>query len=688
MAFKILRKVAGKAKRTILPNKQITIKSQKWMKEQAMQFDTQAKRHLKKTVVSNGENRQAYPHLSRAIEYAINNILDTQKMDFENMYVIKNPYQYAPLNALALFKTNHLYKVRVTVKGKTADCDVSYTLKEAKTHRVPILGLYADYENKIEIELLDSLGKRRKIKEITLNTAPLKGKMPTVNITNDVSVRKYIYGLTLVYGGDDGVYPYAFDRNGDIRFVFSMIPKTYGFQPISNGRFLFLNKNVTRLTCTNTASTQLFEVDQMGRVHKIYNVEKGAHHDFSELENGNIVTAGNCMEGQTFEDTVIEIDRITGDIVNEINIKDYIDSNYVKSPDWAHLNTVEYNDKEKTVMVCLRNLHTIVKINYEKKEIVWILSHPDMWKDSTVADKVLKPIGDMKWFFQAHAAYTIDVEGAKDGEKYVIIYDNHTDKRQPVSYFDNDENSNARIYVINEKMHTVSLFKSFSFEKSTIRSNAIYEKEAGSVLAMNGKLKSKDKKRKGSIIEFDYNSGEILNQYSMNYGFYRAYEFNFEAEEMSKAIGQDSNYVLGHIYGLETSDAIDVSEAKTVPEPVLIAPDTTEEERSERLTKICKKNYDYDDEYEQDMARIKLTIEENTAYLHLLDHQLERVYLVGKCHTYFRDYTDTEQIRPEYFARANNIDAIPLEDLENDHYEIYFKHKKGLYKSKYFIKIS
>ena len=88
------------------------------------------------------------------------------------------------------------------------------------------------------------------------------------------------------------------------------------------------------------------------------------------------------------------------------------------------------------------------------------------------------------------------------------------------------------------------------------------------------------------------------------------------------------------------------------------------------------------------MARIKLTIEENTAYFHLLDHQLEQIYFVGNKQIYFRDYTDTKQIRPEYFIRANHIDAVPLENLNKDYYEIYFKHKKGLYKSKYFIKIS
>ena len=81
-------------------------------------------------------------------------------------------------------------------------------------------------------------------------------------------------------------------------------------------------------------------------------------------------------------------------------------------------------------------------------------------------------------------------------------------------------------------------------------------------------------------------------------------------------------------------------------------------------------------------------IEEETLYVDLLDHQLEKVYFVGDNHTYFRDYTDTKQERPEYFARTGNRDAIPLKDFEEDNYEIYYKHSVGLYKSDYYVNIT
>ena len=155
---------------------------------------------------------------------------------------------------------------------------------------------------------------------------------------------------------------------------------------------------------------------------------------------------------------------------------------------------------------------------------------------------------------------------------------------------------------------------------------------------------------------------------------------------MAKSMDVDLNYYLGSIYDVE-SGTVDVQDAKYLPEPVLEEPDQTENDRKERLSKLCKKNPDYYVDPEQDMTRITATMEEDVLYVTLLDHLLEKIYFVGENHTYFRDFTDTKQERPEYFARAGNTDAIPLKNMEEDTYEIYFKHKVGLYKSKYYVKI-
>lgn len=686
----ILERVFSKAKNAVgKTHSDVLVKSSKWIKDLSCSYREQTKKNQDIDIISNIEEGISYPNLSRAIECAINDLSDEQNYTFKHMLVIKNPYQYSPLCALALFQTKKLCSVKVTVRGKTPDCNICYTIDKAIKHRVPILGLYADYKNTVDMELLNEDGKSIQQKTFELYVEPLKGKNSKIKITKEVSKTDFLYNLTLVYGGgDDGIYPYAFDKNGDMRFCFSLAPKTYGFQPISNGKFLFLNKKVVRLTCTNPAVTQLYEVDQMGRFHKLYNVEKGVHHDFAELEDGNFVVGSNAVEGATFEDAVLIIERKTGNILYDINMKDYFDAKYVDAADWAHLNTVQCDEDEKTVLVCLRNLHTVAKINYEKKELVWILCNPVFWENTTVSDKVLTPQGEnMEWFFQAHASYILDedLDGNPD-TKHLIIYDNHRGRRRPVDYYDGADSSYVKIYTVNEKERTVSLLKSFPCKQSTIRSNAVLELAAGRLMTMSGKTKYKGGKYKGQIIESDYNTGEVLNIFSVNHGYYRAYQFKFASNDMAKSLDMDENYVFGKIYELSACESLDVSSAKLLPEPMLEEPDKTEEDRSARLKEAVINDPDYYINPEQDMARIKCEIIEDVLYVSLIDHLLERIYLVGNHYTYYRDFTDTKQERV-YFARANNTDPIPLKDLEEDNYEIYYKHSIGLYKSGYQFQI-
>ena len=81
--------------------------------------------------------------LSYKRELAINEILKSGEYDFDNILVIKNPYEIAPMSALALFVTDKPCKVRYTVAGKRGSedftkCDENIT----RYHRVPMLGMY------------------------------------------------------------------------------------------------------------------------------------------------------------------------------------------------------------------------------------------------------------------------------------------------------------------------------------------------------------------------------------------------------------------------------------------------------------------------------------------------------------------------------------------------------------------
>ena len=56
--------------------------------------------------------------------------------------IVVNPYGMSPLSAVAVFSTEEACGGTVTVKGKSAENDVTGTFEEATEHIVPIYGLY------------------------------------------------------------------------------------------------------------------------------------------------------------------------------------------------------------------------------------------------------------------------------------------------------------------------------------------------------------------------------------------------------------------------------------------------------------------------------------------------------------------------------------------------------------------
>ena len=93
-AIKKTKKIAGSGQ----PNDGVVIKSRKWMRKKANSYLEQTQRDLEIRVETNAKSKVAYPNISRAVEYAVNELQKEQKHTFQNILVIKNPYQYAPLS--------------------------------------------------------------------------------------------------------------------------------------------------------------------------------------------------------------------------------------------------------------------------------------------------------------------------------------------------------------------------------------------------------------------------------------------------------------------------------------------------------------------------------------------------------------------------------------------------------------
>lgn len=145
--------------------------------------------------------------------------------DMRNPLVIPDPYGAAPLTALVKFETEKPLEITVTVKGNTVNTDIVKTFDGYQTsHAVPVLGLYPDQENIVEIKGKSKDGSVIK-KELSIKTEPLPDDFLTTEFIES-SPKKMENGLTFLIPSSKS--PFAMDSNGDIRW-YSSFPNSHVF---------------------------------------------------------------------------------------------------------------------------------------------------------------------------------------------------------------------------------------------------------------------------------------------------------------------------------------------------------------------------------------------------------------------------------------------------------------------------
>ena len=454
---------------------------------------------------------------------------------FEEPEVIMDPYQISPLTGVAVFQTDEEYRVRVTVKGKTKEADITGVTVKAKGHRVPIIGLYPKTENSVKLELLDDNDQTIKEMELKVQTDGLPEEMDDM-VSVEKSSGESAYGLTIISG--QGVYyPFAYDVNGDIRWYLNHRTSTYGVFQLSNGNYIMQDNYGYVSSVTKSFPAVLYEMDYLGRAVQMYLVPHGTHHEIIEKEpDGNLLILTSTLQDHV-DDKIIELDRKSGEIVNSLEMTELFGNDYTEDViDWAHLNTVSYQAEDDTILISPRNLNSGVKLNWTTHEIVWILANPEVFKGTKYEKYVLTPDSDFLWHYRQHTVYQIDtdLDGNPDTVE-ITMFDNH--RNPEADYYDHEKGSFVTVYAVNEKEKTVSLLKKLPVVKANVTSNTIYDTDSGHIFGMCGTVKSGTAKT-GMTYEFDYESGEILNQYYINKNYYRAIELKANYETMSEAMQQ------------------------------------------------------------------------------------------------------------------------------------------------------
>lgn len=604
-------------------------------------------------ILSDIENQESLPEISLRLDEIVEKRLLEAPM-FPETEVMLNPYKKAPLCALVLFHTKEPVCARFIVPGDTEEDTVIGDVTEKKTaHRLPVFGLYPDRKNQVRVQILNEAGDVTEETEVEIQTKKLPKSL--LNAVKKVKHEaKSVYNLILV-SGKSAPLPFAFDSSGCIRYYLNYRPKGYGLIPLSQGRYIFFERKVLYPTYQLPHATQIYEIDLLGRIYKVFFVPKGCHHDICEMEpGGNLLTITNSIQGH-IGDVIIEIDRKTGAILHRIDLREIFGTVHRDNINWVHLNTLSYDKEEDTVLFCARNLHSICKVKWSSKELLWILCDPRFWEGTGFEKKVLKPEGEVQWSYQAHAPYVFE---QKDEEIKLAVFDNHHHARRKVSFFDGDMHSYVKIYSINEKEHTVRMEHAYQGVKSKITSNPRIEVDARRVFSMGAYLDPLyEEKWGGMIYEYDYDTEVVINQYAIRYYYYRGYELRPNYNALAEKMELEEYPIAGFlIKPKETNKKIAIPKKKLK--------DVSFENREE----------------------VTITRTNEVIYIGTKDHMLGQVFFVGKKHTYYRDIRKPKQTDPRFVNIVFSV-AFPVHRMPPDDYRVVIEFKGTLYDTEKTIQI-
>lgn len=427
----------------------------------------------------------------------------------EDPYLIVDPYQWAPLTALILFETETPATVSLQVEGKDDYTWVEHTFSTPRTsHQIPVIGLYPEYDNGVHLTLTYADGTTQTTTH-TVTTEPLVEDNMQVEVDLITSQpEKMEAGFTFLV--NNLKRPLVVDSNGEVRWVLDH-PVAQTFKRIDNGNILMMVEELTGF----------FEMDLLGKIYNQYSDPWKIHHDVIELPSGNFLTTSEY--DYYIEDRIVELDRESGLVVNDLDFKELLDQNRFNQDydeiDWLHMNSIWYDQRDNTIIVSARH-QGVMKLTYPQGELVWITSLPQELEG--LEEAFLTPIEeDFKFPSGQHSPMIMPDQDGNPDTIDLMLYDNNHIALQMEDYDGNMEYSQMVQYRIDEKNKTIEQiwdygkelgFSYFTemvgdadyFEDGTVLGTFGYRTE---VVQQSGNLRNI-----GTVIEVDYQTKEVVYQ--------------------------------------------------------------------------------------------------------------------------------------------------------------------------------
>jgi len=135
---------------------------------------------------------------------------------------------------------------------------------------------------------------------------------------------------------------------------------------------------------------------------------------------------------------------------------------------WAHVNSVDYDETDDSIIISSRHQSAIIKIGRDKK-VKWILGSHEGWK-TPYQDKLLQPVdkngkpikcegskceGDFDWTWTQHTGWKVRSELSNGDVIYISAFDNGDARGMEQPALPEMKYSRAVVYKVDQKKMTV-----------------------------------------------------------------------------------------------------------------------------------------------------------------------------------------------------------------------------------------
>lgn len=575
---------------------------------------------------------------SQVRDYAFERILDRHLYTFKYLLVIPNPYGVAKQTALILFNSSKLCRVHYCVFGD----DPAYNFEGSSVletrHRVAIMGLYQGRNNKVGLKLIDENNNVIKHRVINIYIPAVADKLKNIVLNTDKQMSHFPF--ILLNGINFNAI--AVDGEGKIRYSLQCKTGKPGMIPLQNGRFLIADRTANRINEFGAIQPcRYHEMDYMGRVYRTFLLEYSIGRAIAQ--EGNSLFLVTASDKNHISDCIIELGMDNGQIIKKCDLSTVLSDKYRTIKNWADITRLEYHNGMMYVVV--KKLHCILKLDWNKRKLEWVISPPLAWKGTFVEEYLLNGTGINGAICMCPEYIT--VPGEFNGEYNIILFDTCNGSRIKTGQKPS-EDSAVKIIHVNEEERSYKLEGSVKLEKSQRYGSAFYSLDYKHMFIAEGILKNKNIKHKSCIAEVVTENGSIIKQTEFTKAFLSAWEFKPDIEDYCQALEINKDAVSGR----------------------LLPP----EEFEGQMPPLA--DVKIDREY---FGRIRIC--GSLFIFAMMPGMADRIYFIGENNKYVQDYSGIEPANRKMFF------AIMLDGMEADEYFVYVESEGWAYKLKNEIKI-